>query len=231
MLVADLDREAGEAVVSGICKSGGQAEFVLTDVTARTILIAPFNRAPNSRANRRAGEQRCSSRRLARRRTGNPRAMGAQLFDDAHGRGPFHACRIAVDDSAQKRFDRQHCIDAGPRCRAIVGRLHQHETRARGPNAQHGRSTSARRVFGRTRSVRGRSARASSRRLAAKCTNGKSAKRCWPAPANRAKLRGPPFSWRPMNRPTSPASRCRSTAAGPHFECERRYWAAGIWFL
>jgi NAD(P)-dependent dehydrogenase (short-subunit alcohol dehydrogenase family) len=33
VLVADLDRDAGEAVVRGICESGGRAEFSLSDVT------------------------------------------------------------------------------------------------------------------------------------------------------------------------------------------------------
>src|SRR5215213_4448298 len=33
VLVADLDRDAGEAVVREICESGGRAEFSLTDVT------------------------------------------------------------------------------------------------------------------------------------------------------------------------------------------------------
>ena len=33
VLVADLDRPAGEAVVAGICASGGQAQFAHTDVT------------------------------------------------------------------------------------------------------------------------------------------------------------------------------------------------------
>lgn len=33
VLVADLDREAGEAVVRGICDSGGRAQFALADVT------------------------------------------------------------------------------------------------------------------------------------------------------------------------------------------------------
>src|SRR3954467_12727035 len=33
VLVADVDRDAGEAVVRGICDSGGRAEFSLTDVT------------------------------------------------------------------------------------------------------------------------------------------------------------------------------------------------------
>jgi NAD(P)-dependent dehydrogenase (short-subunit alcohol dehydrogenase family) len=33
VLVADLDRDAGEAVADGICKSGGHAQFALTDVT------------------------------------------------------------------------------------------------------------------------------------------------------------------------------------------------------
>ncbi len=34
VLVADRDREAGEAAVRGICASGGQAQFSLTDVTS-----------------------------------------------------------------------------------------------------------------------------------------------------------------------------------------------------
>src|SRR6476620_10135710 len=33
VLVADLDQDVGEAVVRGICESGGRAEFSLTDVT------------------------------------------------------------------------------------------------------------------------------------------------------------------------------------------------------
>jgi NAD(P)-dependent dehydrogenase (short-subunit alcohol dehydrogenase family) len=33
VLVADLDRDAGEVVVSGICERGGQAQFAHTDVT------------------------------------------------------------------------------------------------------------------------------------------------------------------------------------------------------
>jgi NAD(P)-dependent dehydrogenase (short-subunit alcohol dehydrogenase family) len=33
VLVADLDRDAGEATASGICKSGGEAQFTYTDVT------------------------------------------------------------------------------------------------------------------------------------------------------------------------------------------------------
>src|SRR5215213_3846866 len=35
VLVADLDREAGEAVVSGIRELGGQARFAFTDVTSQ----------------------------------------------------------------------------------------------------------------------------------------------------------------------------------------------------
>jgi NAD(P)-dependent dehydrogenase (short-subunit alcohol dehydrogenase family) len=35
VLVADLDREAGESVAKGICESGGQAKFALTDVTSQ----------------------------------------------------------------------------------------------------------------------------------------------------------------------------------------------------
>ncbi|MEX0612545.1 MAG: SDR family oxidoreductase [Pirellulales bacterium] len=34
VLVVDLDRDAGEAVISGICRTGGQAEFAHTDVTS-----------------------------------------------------------------------------------------------------------------------------------------------------------------------------------------------------
>jgi NAD(P)-dependent dehydrogenase (short-subunit alcohol dehydrogenase family) len=34
VLVADLDREAGESVASGICERGGNARFVQTDVTS-----------------------------------------------------------------------------------------------------------------------------------------------------------------------------------------------------
>jgi NAD(P)-dependent dehydrogenase (short-subunit alcohol dehydrogenase family) len=33
VLVADLDRDAGEAVARGICEAGGQAQFALADVT------------------------------------------------------------------------------------------------------------------------------------------------------------------------------------------------------
>jgi NAD(P)-dependent dehydrogenase (short-subunit alcohol dehydrogenase family) len=45
VLVADLDRDAGDAVVRGICESGGRAEFSLTDVTKqddveRTVRLA-----------------------------------------------------------------------------------------------------------------------------------------------------------------------------------------------
>ena len=99
VLVADLDREAGEAVASGICESGGQAQFAHTDVT---------NQDDIDRAVKAAADQSGRIDVLVNNaahlgdwldvRAGNARAMGPQLFGNAPGRGPFHACRFAVDD-------------------------------------------------------------------------------------------------------------------------------------
>ena len=49
VLVADLDREAGEAVARGICESGGQAQFALTDVTNQDDVDAPCKSRPIDR--------------------------------------------------------------------------------------------------------------------------------------------------------------------------------------
>src|SRR6266568_1452421 len=63
-------------------------------------------------------------------------------------------------------------------------------------------------------SVREPSARASRRRPEANCTSVRSARLSSAGPASRLRLPGPRFFSLQTHRPTSPAPRCRSTAAG-----------------
>ncbi len=63
--------------------------------------------------------------------------MGLQLLSDSHGRRAFHACRAAMDDSAQEWFDHQHRLNPWAARWAHLRDVHQHETCANRPDAQH----------------------------------------------------------------------------------------------
>ena len=173
VLVADLDREAGEAVVAGIRGSGGQAEFAHADVTS----IDAIERAVKMAAER-LGRIDVLVNNAAHLgdwqdvQQTTPEQWERSISTTLMGAVHFTRAVLPWMIPHHERLDHQYRVDAGPGGRAIFRGLHEHEARAGGADAEHGRRLRAAR-HPRERDLPRPDPHAHlARRPAARCTSG-----------------------------------------------------------
>ena len=140
VLAADLDARGGQGGGRGDSVAGGLGEFVKIDVTSAADDIERAVEAASEHTGRidvlvnnaaHLGDWLDVEQATAEQ-------WHHSFATTLMGAVRFHARRIAVDDTAEKRLDHEYCVDARAYGGAILGGLHQPEARARWADTEHG---------------------------------------------------------------------------------------------